>query len=53
MLPCNVIVQELGSGSVGIATINPLAAMQKIDNPALRAIATEVATRLQAVVASV
>jgi uncharacterized protein (DUF302 family) len=52
MLPCNVIVQDLGSGRVGVAAINPLVAMQKIDNTALHVIATEVATKLQAVIAS-
>ena len=52
MLPCNVIVQDLGNGRIGVAAINPLAAMEKIDNAALHAIATEVATKLQAVIAS-
>jgi uncharacterized protein (DUF302 family) len=53
MLPCNVIVQELGSGQTEIAAIDPRAAMERVGNPALRAIAAEVADRLTRVVKSV
>lgn len=33
MLPCNVIVQQSGSGEVEVAAIDPVASMQAIDNP--------------------
>lgn len=52
MLPCNVIVQDLGGGRSEVAAINPLVAMAKVDNPALAAIATEVAERLQRAMAA-
>ncbi len=39
MLPCNVIVQQSGSGEVEVAAIDPVASMQAIDNPALHAVA--------------
>jgi len=35
MLPCNVIVQESGSGDIEVAAIDPVASMQAIDNPEL------------------
>ncbi len=52
MLPCNVIVQDLGGGNIEVAAINPLAAMEKVGNRALIEIAAEVAGKLQAVVNS-
>jgi hypothetical protein len=52
MLPCTVIVQELGSGQTEIAAIDPRAAMERAGNPALAAIAAEVADPLARVVGS-
>ena len=52
MLPCNVIVQELGSGQTEIAAIDPRAAMERVGNPALGAIAAKVADKLSRVVES-
>jgi uncharacterized protein (DUF302 family) len=46
MLPCNVIVQELAQGGVELAAIDPRAAMRQVGNPALVAVADEVAERL-------
>ena len=46
MLPCNVIVQERAEGGVELAAIDPRAAMQRVGNPALSAVAEEVAERL-------
>ena len=46
MLPCNVIVQELAQGDVELAAIDPRAAMSQVGNPALVAVADEVAERL-------
>jgi len=46
MLPCNVIVQELAQGGVELAAIDPRAAMSLVGNPALVAVADEVAGRL-------
>jgi len=46
MLPCNVIVQERAQGGVELAAIDPRAAMLRVGNPALAAVAEEVAERL-------
>jgi uncharacterized protein (DUF302 family) len=46
MLPCNVIVQERVDGGAELAAIDPRAAMQRLGNPALAAVAEEVAERL-------
>jgi uncharacterized protein (DUF302 family) len=51
MLPCNVIVQELAEGEVEVAAVAPLASMQAIQNQALQAIAAEIQTKLQRVIA--
>lgn len=50
MLPCNVIVQELDSGKVEIAAVDPAMSMQAIDNEKLRSIAEAVRTMLKEVV---
>ena len=51
MLPCNVIVQELG-GKSEVAAVDPVASMQAIENPALTTIATKVREELKAAVQS-
>jgi len=53
MLPCNVIVQDLGAGKVEVAAIDPRAAMQQIGNPELAKIASEVAQKLETVISAV
>jgi uncharacterized protein (DUF302 family) len=50
MLPCNVIVQDIGGGKIEVAAIDPAASMQAVENPALEDIAGEVRSMLQAVV---
>jgi uncharacterized protein (DUF302 family) len=52
MLPCNVIVQELASGEIEVAAIDPAASMLAVDNPALREIGAQVRVKLQKVVDS-
>jgi uncharacterized protein (DUF302 family) len=52
MLPCNVIVQEVGEGVVEVAAIDPIASMQAVDNPALGDVAVQVQARLKQVVES-
>jgi uncharacterized protein (DUF302 family) len=52
MLPCNVIVQDVGRGQIEVAAINPQAAMEKVGNRQLTDVAAEVAGKLQAVVNS-
>ena len=50
MLPCNVIVQDIGGGRVEVAAVNPLAAMGRVENSELTSIAKDVAERLTRVV---
>jgi uncharacterized protein (DUF302 family) len=52
MLPCNVIVQEK-PGGIEISAVDPLAGMERLGNPALTAIAVEVAEKLKRVLAAV
>ncbi len=33
MLPCSVVVQQLGSGHVGVAAVDPVAAMRSRTRP--------------------
>lgn len=48
MLPCNVIVQQLPSGSgAEVAAVDPAASMAAIDNPALKAKAAEIGASLR------
>ena len=50
MLPCNVVVQETGPGTVEVSAIDPVASMSAVDNPELRPIAEEIREKLKAVV---
>jgi uncharacterized protein (DUF302 family) len=50
MLPCNVIVQEVGEGLVDVAAIDPIASMQAIENAALGEVAVQVQAKLKRVV---
>lgn len=50
MLPCNVVVQDIGEGRIEVAAVDPAASMQAVDNPALEGIAREVRSMLQAVI---
>ena len=50
LLPCNVIVRETPDRKVEVASVDPVAAMERTDNPALRATAEEVRRLLTKVV---
>lgn len=53
LLPCNVIVYEGDDARTVVAAMDPVAAMQMIENPALAEIAGEVRTKLERVVEAV
>lgn len=53
MLPCNVIVQQLPSGSIEVAAIDPVASMTAIDNDELKEAAERVRDKLRAAIAAV
>ena len=52
MLPCNVVVQDMGDGRTEIAAIDPVASMQAIDNPRLKQAAERVQAKLKQVIES-
>ncbi|GGG43578.1 MULTISPECIES: DUF302 domain-containing protein [Christiangramia] len=51
MLPCNVIVQEMGNGKIEVAAVNPMASMQAVKNKDLEQVATEIGDKLKQVIA--
>jgi uncharacterized protein (DUF302 family) len=51
MLPCNVVVQEIGKDQVEVSAIDPVASMMAIKNPKLEAIAGDVRGMLKQMVA--
>ncbi|MEP5254191.1 MAG: DUF302 domain-containing protein [Winogradskyella arenosi] len=53
MLPCNVIVQELDSGAIEVAAVNPMASMQAVDNDDLKTIAEDISAKLKTVIEKV
>ncbi len=52
MLPCNVIIQEKGEGTVEIAAVDPVASMHAVENDDLAEIASAIREKLQTVVAA-
>lgn len=50
MLPCNVIVQQLPSGSTEVAAIDPVASMSAIENDKLKEAAQRVRDKLRAAI---
>ena len=53
MLPCNVIVRQIDTARVEVSAIDPVASMTAIDNPDLKAVAGQVGTMLEGVIASI
>ena len=52
MLPCNVVVQELGKNVIEVTAVDPVASMMAIENPKLAPIAEEVKGKLKRVIES-
>jgi len=53
MLPCNVIVREIGNPTkVEVAAVDPVASMQAIKNPKLEEVAQKVQAKLRKVIES-
>jgi len=52
MLPCNVVVQELGNGMVEVSAVDPVASMAAIENPKLGTVAKTVQAKLKKVIDS-
>ncbi len=47
MLPCNVVVQDTGEGKVEIAVVNPVSALQGVNNPEIEDIAEVIQEKLK------
>lgn len=52
MLPCNVILRDVGDGQTEVSAVDPVASMAAIDNADLGAVAQEVRQRLQNAIAA-
>ena len=52
MLPCNIVVQELGKNEIEVSAVDPIASMMAIENPKLAKIAGEIKGKLERVIAS-
>ncbi len=50
MLPCNVVVQDVGGGNIEIAAIDPVASMTAVQNQKLQQVAGKVRDMLSKVV---
>jgi uncharacterized protein (DUF302 family) len=50
MLPCNVVVQDMGDGHVEVAAVDPVASMASVGNPILLQVAGRVREMLKSVV---
>lgn len=47
MLPCNLILQDVGGGRTEVAAVDPVASMSAVENDALGEIAREIRGRLR------
>ena len=52
LLPCNVVVQEAGEGTVEVSAIDPVVAMQDVPNDTLKVVASEIRAKLRRVIDS-
>ena len=53
MLPCTVIVQDLGGGQIEVAAIDPAVSMAQVGNKTLQTIADSVTGKLQRVISAI
>jgi len=53
MLPCNVIVQEIGQNEIEVSAVNPIESMKAIENPELGAVAIQVTEMLKRVIQNI
>jgi len=50
MLPCNVVVQQLGDKDIEVSAVDPVASMQAVNNPDLGTVADLVRAKLRRVI---
>ena len=46
-LPCNIVVQEISETETEVAVVNPVSAMQNVDNEAMKKIAEDIQAKLK------
>ena len=46
LLPCNVVIQQVNEEITEVAFVNPVAAMQSVENPEMKQIAQEIYDKL-------
>ena len=47
MLPCNIVVQQISDNKTAVAVVNPVSAMQAVNNPDMDEIAKEIQVKLK------
>lgn len=52
LLPCNVVLRELGEGELEVLTVNPREAMRAVALPELEPLAAEIGGRLEKMLAA-
>jgi uncharacterized protein (DUF302 family) len=52
MLPCNVVVQDMGDGKTDVSAVDPVASMAGVQNEALGEVATTIRAKMQKVIES-
>jgi uncharacterized protein (DUF302 family) len=52
MLPCSVIIQDLGNGKTEVAAVDPVASMMAVENDNLTSIAEEIRALLEKAIKS-
>ena len=50
MLPCNVIVQEVETGIIEVAAINPMVSMMAVENEKLNTVVVEITAKLEKII---
>jgi len=49
-LPCNIVVREREDQQIEVTAVDPVAAMQAVDNPALQSLALKIREKLKTVI---
>ncbi|MFA9388415.1 MAG: DUF302 domain-containing protein [Prolixibacteraceae bacterium] len=53
MLPCNVCIQQKGENDIEVFAVNPLVAMEAVQNPKVELLAKEITEKLNRVIESI
>lgn len=53
LLPCNVILQEIGENKIEVAAVDPVVSMMAVGNESLSGIANEIKDKLVRVIESI